>query len=319
MEAISLVFRPRRICEQRSKGFHRWAGIMDFGWYANWGGNESRKAGAYDVGIHRLSFAALINPDRSIVAKVARAPVGAVTTAVLIAATAITLLIRPLLIGFFLVALVISILKRPLRARATFGLVETLSFRIVVIGAVGAGLGLAGLRLRLEIGLRRRHKALDGRRESIGDAAEITVVLGFFDKGFAGLALISALTLLLGLLSRSDQPKIMFGVLEITLCHDRIAGRLRVTCQLQIFLADVVGGSTNLHIGAARFIGPRKRVWSLSAAAVVGAATHTLFILSWSHRCSLGGIVVTTLRHRRIGARFTVLAEPIFSKNEGAS
>ena len=142
--------------------------------------------------------------------------------------------------------------------------------------------GLRGdqLRLRQEARLRRR-EALGWGSESVRDAGEIAVVLGFFHIGFAGLTLISARSLLRGLLRRRDEPEIMFGMLEIALRRDRIARSLRVARQLEVFFADVVGRSTNFHIGAARFIGPRQRIRSL---AIVGAAAHTFVILSWSHR-----------------------------------
>ena len=139
-----------------------------------------------------------------------------------------------------------------------------------------------GLRLRHKAWQRRREETLRGRSEPVGDATKIAVVLGLFHESFPGRTLIGARSLLLGLLSRGDQPEIMFGMLEITFRHDRIARGLRVARQLEIFFADVMGCSTNFHIGAARFVGPRQRIRPL--AIVVGAAAHTFVILSWSHR-----------------------------------
>ena len=40
----------------------------------------------------------------------------------------------------------------------------------------------------------------------------------------------------------------MLGVLEIVLRHHNIAGRLRVTRQLQVFLGDMLGGAADLDV-----------------------------------------------------------------------
>ena len=257
---------------------------MGFGWDANRGSDERRKDVAFD-GLGHLGLGARIDPDRAFIAKIARTP-STVAATLLIAAAPIAFLIGPLLlIRFFRVGLifpvpVIPVLKRALRPRNTVRPGEILVVPIAMERPLRTGLRGAGLRLWRDAWL-RRGKALDRGSESVRHAAEIAVVLGLFHIGFARLTLIDAGSLLLDLLRRRDQPKIMFGMLEIALRHDWIARSLRVARQLEVFFADVVGRSTNFHIGAAQFIGSRQRIRSL---AIVGAAAHAFVILSRSHR-----------------------------------
>jgi hypothetical protein len=42
----------------------------------------------------------------------------------------------------------------------------------------------------------------------------------------------------------------MFGMLVVVLGRDRVAGRARVTRQLNVFFGDVRGGATNFDIGS---------------------------------------------------------------------
>ena len=289
MKAAGRIVGLWRTGEQGGKCLDGRRGVMGFGWDANRGSDERRKAVAFDGGLGHLGFGARIDPDRAFIAIIARTP-STVAAILLIAAAAIAFLIGPLLlIRFFRVGLifpvpVIPVLKRALRTRPTLRPGKTLSVAPLLwkdrSGPVCAGFG-CGLGLRQKAWLRRRDKALDRGSKSVRDAAEIAVVLGLFHIGFAGLTLIDTGSLLLGLLRRRDQPEIMFCMLEIALRHDWIARSLRVARQLEVFFADVVGRSTNFHIGAARFIGPRQRIRSL---AIGGAAAHAFVILSWSHR-----------------------------------
>ena len=52
------------------------------------------------------------------------------------------------------------------------------------------------------------------------------------------------------LLRRSDQPEIMLGVLVVVFGRYRVAGRLRIARQLDVFLRDVRRGTPDLHVGA---------------------------------------------------------------------
>src|SRR6185312_8009304 len=55
------------------------------------------------------------------------------------------------------------------------------------------------------------------------------------------------------LLRGCDQAEIMLGVLVVVLGRDRIAGRARVTRQLNVFFGDVRGGAADFDIGSVRF------------------------------------------------------------------
>ena len=97
--------------------------------------------------------------------------------------------------------------------------------------------------------LRRRRLDLLARRgETIRQRVEIVVAVIVLLGLFAGRPLIAVGRLLLGLLRGGDEAEVMFRVLQITLRHDRIARRLRVACQLQVFLADVVRRPPDLHV-----------------------------------------------------------------------
>ena len=74
-------------------------------------------------------------------------------------------------------------------------------------------------------------------------------------------------------LRRRDQTKIMLGVLIVVFRRDRIAGRLRVARQLNVFLGDMVGGAADFHVGTVRFVDARQRIM-IFAAAAASAAPH---------------------------------------------
>jgi hypothetical protein len=87
------------------------------------------------------------------------------------------------------------------------------------------------------------------------------------------------------LLRDRDQAEIMLGMLEVVLCRDRIAGRLRVACELKIFVGDMTGRSADLHVGAIGFVNPGKRVVIAAviiivvAVIVVVAPAHALVVM----------------------------------------
>src|SRR5690606_25614367 len=82
-------------------------------------------------------------------------------------------------------------------------------------------------------------------------------------------------------LRRCDDAEIMFRVLEVILGRDRIAGSLGVTRQLAVFLGDMLGGATHLHVRTVRLVASRQRVGTLAV-----APPHTP-VLTWSHLMSL--------------------------------
>src|ERR1700730_17593923 len=169
---------------------------MGFGWDANRGGDERRRAISIDAGLGHLGSGARIDPDRAFIAIIARAP-STVAAVLLIAAAAIAFLKRPLLLirffwgGLIFPVPVIPVLKRALRTQRTLRPGKTLSVPIVMERPLRSGLRGAWLGLRYEAWLRRR-EVLGGGSESVRDAGKVAVVLGFFRIGFALLTLIGA-------------------------------------------------------------------------------------------------------------------------------
>ena len=88
-----------------------------------------------------------------------------------------------------------------------------------------------------------------------------------------------------GLLGRGDDAEIVLGMLEIVLRHHRIPGRLRVAGQLQIFLGDMSGIATDLHVRAVALIVPRQRINMLAPA--IAATLPVLILIIGSHRVAL--------------------------------
>ena len=54
----------------------------------------------------------------------------------------------------------------------------------------------------------------------------------------------------LRLLGARNDAEIMLGVLQVIFCHDRIAARLSIACQLQVFFRHMGGIAAHLHVGA---------------------------------------------------------------------
>jgi hypothetical protein len=93
-----------------------------------------------------------------------------------------------------------------------------------------------------------------------------------------------------------DDAVVVLSVLQIVLCEDTVAGRLRVARQLQILFCDVRWRSAHLNIGSIRLEAARQRVLAFAdmvvaptataAAAVVivaTASTAVLLMLTWPH------------------------------------
>ena len=118
-------------------------------------------------------------------------------------------------------------------------------------------------------------------QNSVRNADEIVAVVDVVDAGVARLALISGRALLLRLLGRGDEAKVMLGMLKIAFRRDRIARRLRIARQLEIFLTDMMRRAANFHVGPAQLVGTRQWIWTF---AIVGAAAHAFVSLSRSHR-----------------------------------
>ena len=90
------------------------------------------------------------------------------------------------------------------------------------------------------------------------------------------------------LLGGCDQAEVMFGVLVVVLGCDRVAGRARVTRQLNVFFGDVRGGAADFDIGSVRFEHPGHRVLTapviiIVVVIVIIPVTHPLVVLTVSH------------------------------------
>ena len=113
-------------------------------------------------------------------------------------------------------------------------------------------------------------------------ALAVLVVLAVILVGpLIGLVLLREL-----LLRRRDDAKIMFGVLKIIFRRDRIAGRRRVTCELDVFFGDMGRIAADFHIRAVGFITAAERVWAPAVVIVViivAATAHTLLLLTLPH------------------------------------
>jgi hypothetical protein len=82
------------------------------------------------------------------------------------------------------------------------------------------------------------------------------------------------------LLRGSDQAEIMFGMLEVILGRDRIAGGLGIACKLEIFLRNVIGRSANLHIRAVRLVNPCQGILIAPVVLLmIIAPAHTLVVM----------------------------------------
>ena len=85
------------------------------------------------------------------------------------------------------------------------------------------------------------------------------------------------------LVRRRDQAEIMLGVLEVVFGRHRIAGGLRVTGELEIFLRHVMRRAADFHIRAVGFINPCQRVVTAPVIVVVivivVAPAHALVVM----------------------------------------
>jgi hypothetical protein len=97
-------------------------------------------------------------------------------------------------------------------------------------------------------------RLLPCRGETIGQAAEIVAIVQVFWSGVSCGS--NAASLALELLNPRDrhQPEIVFGVLEIVLRGDRVAGCVSVTRQLKVSFGHMQRRATNSDFGSARVI-----------------------------------------------------------------
>jgi len=127
----------------------------------------------------------------------------------------------------------------------------------------------------------------------------VAVALGYVDFDMAVFAYYAEIVaVLLDVLDRhlrlrgGNDAIVVFGVLEIVLRHDPVAGALRVTGQGSVFLGDLLSRSTDLHIRAVALVVARQGIRALAvvvvivvatAAAIVVATAHAPVLLLWPH------------------------------------
>ena len=81
-------------------------------------------------------------------------------------------------------------------------------------------------------------------------------------------------------LRRCNQPKVMFGVLQVILRSNRVPACVSVPCKLEVFFRDVMRIAAYFHVWPVRFVGSRQRIGP--APIVRRPAAHPL-VLTWSH------------------------------------
>lgn len=120
-------------------------------------------------------------------------------------------------------------------------------------------------------------------------------------------------------LQRAKQPEIVFGVLEIVLRQDPIAGGAGVARQLLIAFEDVLGVATHLHVvgtvGLERAIGVLLRLAPAAAVAASAAAIATaltLHPLEISHMSE--SVRIFPRRSRRSGLRPARSGPPVLRR-----
>ena len=97
-------------------------------------------------------------------------------------------------------------------------------------------------------------RLLPRRGETIGQAIEIVAIVQVFWSGVSCGPNVASLALELLSLRGRHQPKIVFGVLEIVLRGDRVAGCVRVARQLKVSFRHMQRRAANSDVGSARVI-----------------------------------------------------------------
>jgi len=94
-------------------------------------------------------------------------------------------------------------------------------------------------------------RLLPRRGETIGQATEIVATFQVFWSGVSRGRQVAIPRLALFSLRGRYQPKIVFGVLEIVLCGDRVAGSVSVARQLNVSFRHVQRRASNSDVRAA--------------------------------------------------------------------
>ncbi len=150
----------------------------------------------------------------------------------------------------------------------------------IVAIMVAAVVALRLMRVRLQGGLRQ-----------VVVAHVVAVVLPELLGAFTGLAqpthalaiAVHAIARLIELLAiRHDDAAVVLGMLQIVLCQHRIARRLGVARERDVFFRYVRRGAADFHVRTIGFKAPRKRI-VVAAFAIAVAAASAAVLLSLPH------------------------------------
>ena len=101
-----------------------------------------------------------------------------------------------------------------------------------------------GRRSEISFGIDTLRRSLHARRVPIRQGADVILIVHIFRIEIASAVLGPNLRRLRG----ADQPEIMFCVLEIVLCGDRIVAGMSVTRQLEVLLRHLPRGASYFHV-----------------------------------------------------------------------
>jgi hypothetical protein len=150
------------------------------------------------------------------------------------------------------------------------------------------------LRIRLHLGRQERLRLAGAERGVPGIAHRLLaeLIVTFIVEGFFAGVVVRAGKMRIVLpelfLRRSDQAEIVLGVLIVVFRRYRIARRVRIAGELNVFFGDVRRRSTNFHVRAVRFEHPRHGILVLAMVVVViiivvVSSAHALVVLNVSH------------------------------------
>jgi hypothetical protein len=155
--------------------------------------------------------------------------------------------------------------------------------RLLIVGR----LVLLRLLLALIVGLLLRRERLAANRRLV-IVAVVKRVVGVIAALLRLLLIEGRLGLPEVFLRGGDQAEIMFGVLVVVLCRDRIAGTLRIAGQLEIFLGNVRCIAPDLQVRSVGLVHARQWIlvmvmMTTTAAAFTAVATPHALVLTVSH------------------------------------
>jgi hypothetical protein len=155
----------------------------------------------------------------------------------------------------------------------------------VAIGVVSRRMARLMLRTRLAMMLRQglRQTVIQHVVAATIIVAEVVAVATLAGHVDALAVAVHIAALLLQLVAIGhDDAVVVLGVLQVIFGEHRVAGRLRVASERQIFLGNMRRSAPDFHVGTIGFETARKRILALSIPVVIVAATAAI-LLSLPH------------------------------------